>query len=136
MTNEELDTMYAAALLHDAIEDAGDKMFPEGGKELIYKYHLTQEVLDIVLLLSKYSGASEIELNEYFNKIKKNKIAAFIKLSDRSHNVEDLYSKKLEKLHEASEIMFSKEYKTWANAQDKKIAKKLGLTLPKEKKGK
>ena len=28
MTNEELDTMYAAALLHDAIEDAGDKMFP------------------------------------------------------------------------------------------------------------
>ena len=34
-----------------------------------------------------------------FNRIKKNKIALLIKMSDRSHNVEDLYNKKLEKLH-------------------------------------
>lgn len=35
----------------------------------------------------------------HFNEIKKNKYALLVKMSDRSHNVEDLYNMKVEKLH-------------------------------------
>ena len=59
-------------------------------------------------MLSKKSGASEEDLDEYFNTIKKNKLATLIKLADRSHNVEDLYVMKPEKLHK-----YVKETRTW-----------------------
>ncbi len=98
MTHDELDILYTCALLHDSIEDA-DKYFPKGGIELVTDYGFPEEVFEIVSMLSKYSGADEFELSNYFNKIKKNKIALLIKMSDRSHNVEDLYNMKIEKLH-------------------------------------
>lgn len=98
MTHDELDILYTCALLHDSIEDA-DQYFPKGGIELVTDYGFPEEVFEIVSMLSKYSGADEFELSNYFNKIKKNKIALLIKMSDRSHNVEDLYNMKIEKLH-------------------------------------
>ena len=98
LSHEELDILYASALLHDALEDAS-AFFPKGGSELVSEYNFPREVYDIIRLLSKYSGADEFELNEYFNKIKKNKLALLIKLADRSHNVEDLYTMRIEKLH-------------------------------------
>lgn len=98
MTDKELDILYASAILHDVVED-GSQYFPNGGKELTSIYGFPKEVTEVVLLLSKRSGASVEELTNYFNKIKKNKIASLIKLADRSHNVEDLYNMKLEKLH-------------------------------------
>ena len=98
MTDEELDILYASALLHDVLEDA-EEMFPKGGRELVDDYGFPQLVYETILLLSKHSGATEFELNEYFNKIKKNKFALLIKMADRSHNVEDLYIMKIEKLH-------------------------------------
>lgn len=107
ITNNELDILLAAAILHDVVEDGKSKL-PRGGSELVFYYGISQEVLDIVLLLSKESGASDLELNTYFNNIKKNKLALLIKLSDRSHNVEDLYNKTSEKLHK-----YVKETRTW-----------------------
>lgn len=98
LTDEELDILYTCALLHDTLED-GEEYFPKGGIELILDYGFPEEVYNIIKLLSKHSGATEMELNEYFNAIKKNKLALLIKLADRSHNVEDLYNMKLEKLH-------------------------------------
>ena len=98
MTNEELDILYASALLHDCLEDA-EAFFPKGGIELVQDYGMPQQVLDIVTLLTKYSGADEYELNAYFNNIKYNKYALLIKLADRSHNVEDLYNMKLPRIH-------------------------------------
>lgn len=98
MDDHELDILYAAALLHDTLEDCLDKL-PRAGMEFIKDYNLDGEILDIVRLLSKRTGSSEEELNEYFNAIKYDKKALLIKLSDRSHNVETLSVMKLEKLH-------------------------------------
>ena len=98
LSNEDLDILYASALLHDSLEDA-EEYFPKGGIELVNEYGFPKEVYNIVKLLSKHAGSDEYELNEYFNNIKKNRLALLIKLADRSHNVEDLYSMKIEKLH-------------------------------------
>lgn len=98
MNDKELDILYACALLHDTYED-GSEFFPNGGREFTQIYGFPKEVMDIVLLLSKRTGATEEELDDYFYKIMMNKIATLIKLADRSHNVEDLYSMKPEKLH-------------------------------------
>lgn len=95
LTTQELDILLTASLLHDAIED----YFKQDGKELITQYSFPKEVYEIVKLISKESGATEYELNVYFNTLKTNKFALLIKLADRSHNVEDLYNMKIEKLH-------------------------------------
>lgn len=93
MTDEELDILYACALLHDTLED-GEKYFPRGGIEFTQEYNFPPEVEKVIHLLSKHTGADEYELNAYFNEIKVNKFAILIKLADRSHNVEDLYNMK------------------------------------------
>lgn len=93
LPNEELDYLYASALLHDVIEDRPD-LFPRGGIELVEIYGFNQRVCEVCMLLSKQPGSSEYELNKYFNAIKHDKLAILIKISDRSHNVEDLYNMK------------------------------------------
>lgn len=93
MTDEELDILYACALLHDTLEDA-ESYFPKNGEEYITEYNFPPIVRDTIRLLSKHSGSDEYELNAYFNAIKKNKFALLIKMADRSHNVEDLYNMK------------------------------------------
>lgn len=98
LTDEELDILCCSALLHDSLEDA-ENYFPKGGEELVSDYGFPNDVYLTIKLLSKHSGATELELNEYFNAIKKNKFALLVKLADRSHNVEDLYNMKIEKLH-------------------------------------
>ena len=98
LNHDELDILYACAILHDSLEDA-EQYFPKGGIELVTDYGFPKEVLEVIQLLSKHSGADEYELSEYFNRIKKNKLALLIKMADRSHNVEDLYSMRLEKLY-------------------------------------
>ena len=98
LNDEELDLLLCESILHDSIED-NDGFFKNEGRELTTEYDFPEEVYETIKLLSKYSGADEFELSEYFNKIKKNKFALLIKLADRSHNVEDLYIMKIEKLH-------------------------------------
>ena len=96
MSDQELDILLTIALGHDLIEDG---KFCNDGAELMTTYGFPEIVYKTIKLLSKRSGASEEELNIYFNEIKKNKYALLVKMSDRSHNVEDLYNMKVEKLH-------------------------------------
>ncbi len=107
LTNTELDNLFAAALLHDSIEDA-EQYFPNGGKELMTIYGFSYEIYEAVYLVSKKSGYTEEQLNDYFDTLKKNRYAILIKLADRSHNVEDLYNMKIEKLHK-----YVNETRTW-----------------------
>lgn len=99
MNNAELDILITCALLHDTLEDAPEGFFKHDGTELVTDYGFPTEVYETVKLLSKRSGANEEELGIYFNAIKRNKFALLIKMADRSHNVEDLYNMKIEKLH-------------------------------------
>lgn len=85
------DAVLAAALLHDVLEDCQDKL-PLGGKELISEYGISQEVYDIVQLVTKESGLDDYELSLYFDKIRKNPKALLVKLSDRLHNSQTLYA--------------------------------------------
>ena len=75
---------------------------------LVNEYHFSPKVLEAIKLVSKRSGATEAELDDYFNQIKSSKYAILIKLADRSHNVEDLYVMKPEKLHK-----YVNETRTW-----------------------
>lgn len=91
------DATLAAALLHDVIEDCKDKL-PFGGQELMTEYGVSQEVYDIITLLSKESGLDQYELSLYFDKIRKHPKAAVVKLSDRFHNSQTLYTFNHDKL--------------------------------------
>ena len=97
LTDEEHDTLYAAALLHDVLEDRPE-LFPDNGEELVTKYNITRETLEIIRMVSKRSGATEPELEVYFDTIRRNKLALLLKVGDRSDNVETLVVMKDQKL--------------------------------------
>ncbi len=97
MEHDEEDILLAAALCHDMIEDVP---FTDGGHEMYKKYHLDKRVYDAVKLVSKRRDFSEAEEREFFRKIRADKFALLIKLSDRGHNVEDLYNMSVWKVHE------------------------------------
>ena len=99
LTNDELDMLCLVALCHDVLEDAPEGFFANTDHEFVTTYGFPEEAYQTIRLLSKRSGATIEELNLYFNEIKKNKIALLVKMADRSHNVEDLYNMKIEKLH-------------------------------------
>ena len=98
MSNDELDILLTCALLHDVIED-DDGYFKNEGRELVTEHGFPESVYTIVRMLSKHHGATEAELNYYFNAVKRNKFALLVKMADRSHNVEDLYNMSVQKLH-------------------------------------
>jgi GTP pyrophosphokinase len=91
------DIILASALCHDVLEDCQDKL-PFGGNELVTEYGLSQEVINVVSLLSKDSGLDDYALSVYFDKIKKDPRALLVKLSDRLHNSATLYSFTLPKM--------------------------------------
>lgn len=97
LTKEEEDILLAAALCHDMIEDLP---FPEQGKELYTQYHLDPRVYETVKLVSKRRDFTQEDEKAYFRGIAENKLALLVKLSDRSHNVEDLYNMSVWKVHE------------------------------------
>lgn len=97
ITKEEEDILLAAALCHDMIEDIP---FPNQGRELTEEYHLDPRVYETVKLVSKRKDFTEAEEIEHFQKIQENRLALLVKLSDRSHNVEDLYNMSVSKVHE------------------------------------
>ena len=107
MSKEDLDILCTCAILHDVVEDREDT-FPKEGIELVTDYAFPEQVYTTIKLLSKHSGATEYELNEYFNNIKHNVFALLIKLADRSHNVETLNSFKIDKLHK-----YTNETRRW-----------------------
>ena len=133
MTDEDLDILYACALLHDTLED-GDNYFPKGGSEFTQDYNFPPIVEEVIKLLSKHTGANEYELNTYFNRLKKNKFAILIKLADRSHNVEDLYNmKNIPKYIEETRQYFISKYGLCAYARDNYSELSNGVTILKAK---
>lgn len=97
LPKEEEDIVLAAALCHDMIEDIP---FPNHGKELITECHLDPRVYETVKLVSKKKGFTLEEEQAHFQAIMENKLSLLVKLSDRSHNVEDLYNMSAWKVHE------------------------------------
>lgn len=97
ISDEERDILLAAALCHDMIEDID---FTEHGKELVSKYHLAPEVYDTVKLVSKRKDFTLEEEQAFFRGIEENRLALLIKLSDRGHNVTDLYNMSEQKIRE------------------------------------
>lgn len=105
LSDDEKDILLAAALCHDMIEDIP---FPDHGTELITQYHLDPRVYETVKLVSKRKDFTKQQEQEFFRNIAQNKLAMLVKLSDRSHNVEDLYNMSVWKVHEY--ISETKEY--------------------------
>lgn len=97
LSKEEEDIVLAASLCHDMIEDIP---FPNSGRELVTDYGLDERVYETVKLVSKRRDFTPEEEREFFRKINENKLALLVKLSDRSHNVEDLYNMSAWKVHE------------------------------------
>lgn len=97
LSREETDILLAAALCHDMVEDIP---FPNHGTELYTQFHLDPRVYETVKLVSKRKDFTEEEENTFFHNIESNKLALLVKLSDRSHNVEDLYNMSVWKVHE------------------------------------
>ena len=103
------DITCAAAILHDVVEDCDIK---NPYKELSQKYDLDKKVIDVVLLLTKptnYKNKLEAE-KEYYEKIKQNRKALIIKLSDRANNLStvDVFTKEkmIEYVTETRELIF------------------------------
>ncbi|MCF0229870.1 MAG: HD domain-containing protein [Parasporobacterium sp.] len=99
VSKDEEDVMLAAALCHDMIEDMD---FQDGGRELYTVYGLDKRVYDIVKLVSKRYDFTDEQEREFFHNIESDKLALLVKLSDRCHNVEDLYNRSAWKIHEYS----------------------------------
>lgn len=97
ISNEEKDILLAASLCHDMLEDLE---FENGGQELIDEYGLDPAVLDVVKLVTKRRDFTPDEEKEHFRRIQENRLALLVKLSDRSHNVEDMYNMSSRKVHE------------------------------------
>lgn len=83
----ECDTMFAAAILHDVIEDCNVSQ-----KELIENYLLDKEVVKVVKALTKLPKKRKFPWDkmynpdEYFNNISHNWKATLIKIADRANN--------------------------------------------------
>lgn len=97
MSFEDIDILLASCLCHDMIEDLS---FENGGKELHEKFGLDPRVYEVVKKVSKRKDFTEEEERAFFDAIQNDRIALLVKLSDRGHNVEDLYNRPVWKIHE------------------------------------
>ena len=100
LSHDEMDTLFASALLHDTIEDVTSIFDGTHDEDIMLSYGMTHDVYVCVKTVSKKHDCTEKELDQYFNSIKKNKLTLLVKLADRSHNVEDFYNMSPSKLHE------------------------------------
>lgn len=97
LPREEEDILLAAALCHDMVEDIP---FADHGRELYTEYHLDPRVYETVKRVSKRDDFTPEEERAFFHGIESDPLALLVKLSDRSHNVEDLYNRSVWKVHE------------------------------------
>lgn len=79
------ETILQAALLHDILEESN--LLPDD----LIKENIKPSVVYTVELLSKKSGLSNQELEEYYTTISQNKVASLIKLADRLDNLSTLF---------------------------------------------
>lgn len=101
------DVLFAAAVLHDVIEDCN---LPNKGREMVEVYHLDEEVWIIVAILSKPPKGQPYDSKEYFKGILKNWKATLIKLSDRANNCTTMQvfeeSRRIKYIRETSEYIY------------------------------
>lgn len=97
ISDEDKDILLAAALCHDTIEDCG---FEHGGRELVTDFHMDEQVYQVVKLVSKRKDFTLEEERAFFHGIESNRLSMLIKLSDRGHNVTDLYNMSERKVEE------------------------------------
>lgn len=79
------DILLSAALLHDVIEDV--EYIRNDPKKIVKEFGISQEVLDLILLVTKTKEVSE---ESYYTHIRGSINALLIKLSDRCNNVSTL----------------------------------------------
>lgn len=103
------DNIISAAILHDVIEDCNiENPYQKLGK----KYGINKEIIDIVLLLTKSKDYKKTDPTQeiYYSKIKENKAALIIKLSDRANNLSTIDAFTKEKMisyvNETKELVF------------------------------
>jgi (p)ppGpp synthase/HD superfamily hydrolase len=78
-----------AAWLHDVLEDSGTNGFPQIFSDDLIGWGVSQEVLDVVLLLSKDGSASKVDepsADQSYMAIKANKLARLVKIADLADN--------------------------------------------------
>lgn len=97
ISNEEKDILLAAALCHDTIEDCD---FIKGGTEIYEDFFMDEQVYQVVKLVSKRKDFTLDEEKAFFHGIESNRLSLLIKLSDRGHNVTDLYNMSEKKIEE------------------------------------
>lgn len=73
---------YVVGLLHDAIEDSGEK---KASIVKDIKFYFDDKIMDALDALTKRKG--EDFLHEYLPRVMKNKIAHAVKIVDSSHNL-------------------------------------------------
>ncbi|MDO4494015.1 MAG: hypothetical protein Q4C53_09050 [Clostridia bacterium] len=97
LSAEEEDILLASALCHDMIEDMP---FEHGGRELTEVFGMDPGVYETVKCVSKRYDFTPEQEQEFFQSIMENRLAVLIKLSDRGHNVTDLFNMSEWKIHE------------------------------------
>lgn len=90
---QKCDILYAAGILHDVIEDGN---LAKKGRELVDDFHLDEEVLVIVLLLSKDKNNYIPEV--YYSKISERWETTLLKIADRANNCSTMQVFKKERL--------------------------------------
>lgn len=88
--NDEI--LLSAALLHDVVEDVA--FIRDNPRKLVTDYRISEEVLDVVMAVTKLKGVSE---EAYYDGIKQDWRALFVKISDRCNNVSTMQSFSVEK---------------------------------------
>lgn len=99
------DVMYAAAILHDVIEDCN---LPNNGKEIVDVYNIDKEVWKVVILLTKPSKKQSYNPKIYFGNISKDWKATLIKIADRANNCSTMEVFKEERMQKY--ILETQEY--------------------------
>ena len=79
------DILLSSALLHDVIEDVS--FIRDNPRVLITEFELDPEILEVITILTKTKG---MDKDIYFERIKKDWRALFVKLSDRVNNISTL----------------------------------------------
>lgn len=97
LSPDEEDIVLAAALCHDLKVYVP---FPEKGMEMTTRYHMDPRIPEIMMLIYEGDCDSEEDLQAVFRRIRENKLALLVRLSDRGNIVEELYTVSIWKAHE------------------------------------
>ena len=96
-SEEEEDIALAAALCHDLKVHVP---FPNKGYEMTEIYHLDPRVTEIMMLIYEGDCENDEDYQRVFERVRDNRLALMVRLSDRGNIVEELYTVSVWKAHE------------------------------------